>query len=116
MPVGAIPGGRPGHGSTMSMSVGMGGGGLPMPAPITMPQAQPPSPALPDLPSHPTLDSLIDASLASQAQQAGRGPNHIGDPGKRMIGHALGVRHPGLQPSRSGEALAASMREMSIAE
>lgn len=26
------------------------------------------------------------------------GPPRIGDPGKRMLGAALGVRHPGLGP------------------
>jgi hypothetical protein len=76
--------------------------------------AQPPSPSLPDLPSHPTLDALIDASLANGPGP--RGPNHIGDPGKRMIGHALGVRHPGIQPSRSGGSLANNLSDLTIAE
>lgn len=72
-----------------------------------------PSPTLPSLPSHPTLNSLISSSLgeavagsstpsdpailttslqASSSESSG-GPR-IGDPGKRMLGHALGVRHP----------------------
>lgn len=76
-----------------------------------------PSPTLPSLPSHPTLNSLISSSLgeavagssipsdpailttslqASTSESSG-GPR-IGDPGKRMLGHALGVRHPGLGP------------------
>lgn len=67
------------------------------------------SPTLPTLPSHPTLDSLINLSmgdgappsdpaiLASSLQNNGTGPR-IGDPGKRMLGAALGVRHPGLPP------------------
>jgi hypothetical protein len=88
---------RAGHATHASMSVGI---------------PQPPSPSLPDLPTHPTLDALIDASLATQQ----RGPNHIGDPGKRMIGHALGVRHPGLPQTRSGGSLATSMSEMTIEE
>jgi hypothetical protein len=76
-----------------------------------------PSPTLPSLPSHPTLNSLISSSLgeavagsslpsdpailttslqASTSESIG-GPR-IGDPGKRMLGHALGVRHPSLGP------------------
>ncbi len=73
------------------------------------------SPTLPSLPSHPTLNSLINSSLGevvagsgipsdpailttslqASASESGGGPR-IGDPGKRMLGHALGVRHPGL--------------------
>ncbi|KXN88943.1 hypothetical protein AN958_06814 [Leucoagaricus sp. SymC.cos] len=74
-----------------------------------------PSPTLPCLPSQPTLNSLISSSLgeavagssipsdpailttslqASTSESSG-GPR-IGDPGKRMLGHALGVRHPSL--------------------
>jgi len=72
-----------------------------------------PSPTLPSLPSHPTLNSLISSSLSESAGQSlpldpaivstsldglpGGGPR-IGDPGKRMLGAALGVRHPGLPP------------------
>jgi len=85
-----------------------------------------PSPTLPSLPSHPTLNSLISSSLGeavardaagmppadpailatslhndmSMANAAG-GPR-IGDPGKRMMAAALGVRHPSLgQNTRS---------------
>lgn len=82
-----------------------------------------PSPTLPSLPSHPTLNSLISSTLGSKAEETsnygttpasdpaivaigGMGDNEhgasapprIGDPGKRMLGHALGVRHPGLGP------------------
>ncbi|KAJ7109792.1 hypothetical protein C8R44DRAFT_263038 [Mycena epipterygia] len=74
-----------------------------------------PSPTLPSLPSHPTLNALINSSLgeghhgsppsdpailASSMHPdmlAGGGPR-IGDPGKRMLGAALGVRHPALGP------------------
>ncbi|KAJ7492221.1 hypothetical protein FB451DRAFT_1078114 [Mycena latifolia] len=75
-----------------------------------------PSPTLPSLPSHPTLNSLINSSLGEAVHNgsppsdpailassmhpdmlAGGGPR-IGDPGKRMLGAALGVRHPGLGP------------------
>jgi len=82
-----------------------------------------PSPTLPSLPSHPTLNSLISSTLGSGVEETnhfstgsspppadpaivaigGMGdengsatPPRIGDPGKRMLGHALGVRHPGL--------------------
>lgn len=81
-----------------------------------------PSPTLPSLPSHPTLNSLISSTLGAGAEETnhfnagstppsdpaivaigGMGdengnaiPPRIGDPGKRMLGHALGVRHPGL--------------------
>ena len=71
-----------------------------------------PSPSLPSLPSHPTLNALISStlgesalvpsdpailttSLHDQTALLGNGPR-IGDPGKRMLGAALGVRHPGL--------------------
>jgi len=74
-----------------------------------------PSPTLPSLPAHPTLNSLISSSLGevvagssmpsdpailttslqASTSESGGGPR-IGDPGKRMLGHALGVRHPGL--------------------
>jgi len=78
-----------------------------------------PSPTLPNLPSHPTLNALISSSLgdpgadllgsdpaiSSTSLQQQHPPYHemsapprIGDPGKRMLGAALGVRHPGLGP------------------
>lgn len=74
-----------------------------------------PSPTLPSLPSHPTLNSLISSSLGETVARAGTPPTdpaiiatslhpeglggpRIGDPGKRMLGAALGVRHPGLGP------------------
>jgi hypothetical protein len=73
-----------------------------------------PSPTLPSLPSHPTLNSLINSSLGEahgspptdpailEASMhpdmlAGGGPR-IGNPGKRMLGAALGMRHPALGP------------------
>jgi len=76
-----------------------------------------PSPTLPSLPSHPTLNSLISSSLGDGVAQNGSPPSdpailassmhpdmlagggpRIGDPGKRMLGAALGVRHPALGP------------------
>jgi len=76
-----------------------------------------PSPTLPSLPSHPTLNYLINSSLGEAVAGShssppsdpailstslhpdmnGAGPR-IGDPGKRMLGAALGVRHPSLGP------------------
>jgi len=72
------------------------------------------SPSLPTLPSHPTLDSLINSSLndgpspptdpAILAMSPQPSAPRIGDPGKRMLGAALGVRHPGLPPRQVGNA------------
>ncbi|KAI8981186.1 hypothetical protein BD414DRAFT_419620 [Trametes punicea] len=77
-----------------------------------------PSPTLPNIPSHPTLNALISSSLGSDvspidptasdpavlAAQPEHGAPRIGDPGKRMLGAALGVRHPGLGPRVIGGA------------
>jgi len=59
-----------------------------------------PSPTLPSLPSHPTLNELINSAVTREdpAILHAEGPPRIGDPGKRMLGAALGVRHPGLGP------------------
>jgi len=77
-----------------------------------------PSPTLPSLPSHPTLNYLINSSLGEAVAGShssppsdpailatslhpdpnGVGGPRIGDPGKRMLGAALGVRHPSLGP------------------
>ncbi|KAI0673611.1 hypothetical protein C8Q78DRAFT_967775 [Trametes maxima] len=78
-----------------------------------------PSPTLPNLPSHPTLNALISSSLGGDvspidptasdpavlAAQPDHGAPRIGDPGKRMLGHALGMRHPGLPPRVIGGAV-----------
>lgn len=89
--------------------------------PVTIPEHQSvngrePSPTLPSLPSHPTLNYLINSSLGEAVGGPQPGPPsdpailatslqtdinngpRIGDPGKRMLGAALGVRHPGLAP------------------
>jgi len=87
-----------------------------------------PSPTLPSLPSHPSLNSLINSSLGDAVtREATSAPPsdpailasslhpdilpssapRIGDPGKRMLGAALGVRHPSLGPrvlSNSGSS------------
>lgn len=73
------------------------------------------SPTLPNLPSHPTLNALISSSLgdvedpttldpAVLAAQPEHSAPRIGDPGKRMLGAALGVRHPGLGPRVIGSS------------
>jgi hypothetical protein len=90
---------------------------------VTIPEHQQlngrePSPTLPSLPSHPTLNYLISSSLGEAVTGVnstppsdpailasslhpdinGVGGPRIGDPGKRMLGAALGVRHPALGP------------------
>lgn len=68
--------------------------------------AREPSPTLPSLPSHPTLNDLIQSAVSTPTDDnsglLGEGPPRIGDPGKRMLGAALGVRHPGLGPRNVG--------------
>ena len=93
--------------------------------PPTSPVGREGSPTLPSLPSHPTLDSLINSSLADGAAPPsadpailalGPSPNgagpRIGDPGKRMLGAALGVRHPGLPPRNVDQGLKEVQRAM----
>jgi hypothetical protein len=84
---------------------------LPSPGPIS-PIGREGSPSLPSLPAHPTLDSLINSTLgdgsvppadpAILAMSPHTSGPRIGDPGKRMLGAALGVRHPGLAPRQVG--------------
>ncbi|KAH7915720.1 hypothetical protein BJ138DRAFT_1141145 [Hygrophoropsis aurantiaca] len=59
-----------------------------------------PSPTLPSLPSHPSLNELINSAVSHEdpAIVHAEGPPKIGNPGKRMLGAALGVRHPALGP------------------
>jgi len=82
-----------------------------------------PSPTLPPLSTHPTLNALINSSLGEtvagpalndpaivstslhQPQSESVSGPRIGDPGKRMLGAALGVRHPGLGGRMSGQHL-----------
>ena len=92
-----------------------------------------PSPTLPPLSAHPTLNALINSSLGdtgsgqalidpaivstsmhqqTQPAELLSGPR-IGDPGKRMLGAALGVRHPGLASRMSnGSGGGHTMRDM----
>jgi len=81
-----------------------------------------PSPTLPNLPSQPSLNALISSSLSGEhiADEGGMdqvgavsgGPPRIGDPGKRMVAHQLGVKHPGLNRSHSGGELNSRMQEL----
>ena len=115
-----------GHSRMASSSLRAGhlkslGGGIPehgvsIPNGALLGYGREPSPTLPNIPSQPTLDSLILSSssfgedvilndpailAASTEVPVGAGPR-IGDPGKRMLGAALGVRHPGLGPRMVG--------------
>lgn len=93
---------------------------------VTIPEyvnGREPSPTLPNLPAHPTLNSLISSSLGDGTANGNappdpaiiaavknepttaRGPPQIGDPGKRMVAAGLGVRHPSLgQKGMNGSA------------
>ena len=89
-----------------------------------------PSPTLPDVPSHATLSAMISQSTSFVGEEAvlndpavvsssEHGAPRIGDPGKRMIGAALGVRHPGLGPRNlnGGEhGLTKAMGGLTVAE
>ena len=87
------------------------------------PRDREPSPTLPNLPSHPTLNALISSTLGSpkpdevpsdpaiiaiggpaiETPESVGSPPRIGDPGKRMLGAALGMRHPALGPRVIGQ-------------
>ncbi|KAF8517288.1 hypothetical protein BU17DRAFT_50093 [Hysterangium stoloniferum] len=76
----------------------------PLSLPFTLPRDH--SPTLPNVPAHPTLSSLINLSLGpsdvlippheSSASHLVSSPPRVGDPARRMVGHALGIRHPTL--------------------
>lgn len=65
-----------------------------------------PSPTLPNIQAQPSLNSLISSSmsdLTSPVEQSETSPitdntqpPKFGDPARRMVGHALGIRHPSL--------------------
>jgi hypothetical protein len=96
------------------------------------PMGREPSPTLPSLPSHATLSSMIlssspyadeaiinDPAVLSSEQSNNSGPPRIGDPGKRMLGAALGVRHPGLGPRNvngNDQGLTKVMGGLTVAE
>jgi len=116
----AIPNARRTNGGltgSVSVATGLQLDGISGSGPIS-PIGREGSPTLPTLPSHPTLDSLISSSLGSEPGAVppvdpaivaaapstnvnGAGPR-IGDPGKRMLGAALGMRHPALGPRPMG--------------
>lgn len=87
-------------------------GGLDVAAANSANIAKDPSPTLPSLPSHPTLNALISSSLndLTPPGQTTEGTSYIGsesaprvgDPARRMVGHALGIRHPGIGKADSG--------------
>lgn len=110
------PSNNPGSSSGNNPLAGLNG---PNPADLGLQRGIPglereqPSPTLPSLPSHPTLNALISSSLGGEvatssdpafhdpailAAQPEHGAPRIGDPGKRMLGAALGMRHPSLPP------------------
>lgn len=91
-----------------------------------------PSPTLPSVPSHPTLSSMISSSssfgedailndpaiLATSEQStvsSSAGAPRIGEPGKRMLGAALGMRHPSLGPRNIGNNHSGGMKDVQAA-
>jgi hypothetical protein len=115
---------------------------IPGPGPVS-PTGRDGSPTLPTLPSHPTLDSLINSTLASDGGNGGGvalPPRHqpppqdpaiviasptngtggagprIGDPGKRMLGAALGMRHPSLGPRPGEQGMSRPMGGLTVME
>jgi len=71
-----------------------------------------PSPTLPSLPSHPTLGALFNSALNDLTPPGEVGDSafdptgtaaapKVGDPARRMVGHALGIRHPGINKSEA---------------
>lgn len=86
------------------------------------PNGREPSPTLPSLPSHPTLNALITSTLSDMTPPengmdngSGGLPPKVGDPARRMVGAALGIRHPSISPSKSQD-LQKAMNGMTIAE
>ncbi|KAF8579870.1 hypothetical protein K439DRAFT_1637523 [Ramaria rubella] len=123
--VNGIPGlGRKNGASNVALSTSSSLNGLAsIPDGLALSLPRDPSPTLPNLPSHPTLNALISSSLTptetsavtlppqgssaipivsptneNPPMEAQSTPPRIGDPGRRMVGHALGIRHPGLTP------------------
>jgi len=91
-----------------------------------------PSPTLPSIPTQPPLHTLIPAALTSPDAVASftdsasettnpspppppphaSAPPRIGDPGKRMVGHALGIRHPGIAPKSAPTTTEQTVKEV----
>jgi len=84
-----------------------------------------PSPTHSNLPSQPTLNPWSSSSLSNEhlagtvesraavgGSSGGSGAPRIGDPGRRMVAHSLGMKHPGLSRSLSGEELNARMKSI----
>lgn len=70
-------------GLDLAAANGIGGGG-----------AREPSPTLPSIPKMDTLNSLISSALTptgEPSEAAAMGAPKVGDPGRRMVGHALGI-------------------------
>jgi len=125
--INGLPGRKPQHGISTSMSAGSLASIPDVASPISaLPRDH--SPTLPNVPAHPTLSSLINLSLPSETgeilippqssaaipivapdsisnsnsthPETQSTPPRIGDPGRRMVGHALGIRHPSLTSNR----------------
>jgi len=56
----------------------------------------------------PSYSSAVTHTHTSSSTGAPR----IGDPGRRMVAHSLGVKHPGLSRSLSGDELSARMKDL----
>jgi len=103
--------------------------------PENSPSAGDVSPTLPNLTSQPTLNSLINSSLSDIASGPDSSnstpspavltpapepsPPRVGDPARRMVGAALGVKHPGITPKSrvdNADALRKAMGAIAIAE
>ena len=136
--INGVPGRKnTGNGALSNSSSLNGLASIPDGQPLPLPRD--PSPTLPNIPAHPTLNALINSSLSPTEQgvvlfppqgssaipivspsngnastsdtvatETQSTPPRIGDPGRRMVGHALGIRHPGLAPNRAPSPIVAS--------
>jgi len=80
-------------------STSYGGRGVDTVLAVNGPRDREPSPTLPNLPSQPSLNALISSGLNDLGEDGGvngGSPPKVGDPARRMVGHALGIRHPTL--------------------
>lgn len=82
------------------------------------------SPTLPNLPSHPTLNSLISSASpqlgTTEIAEEGsggedRGGPRIGEPGKRMVAAGLGVRRPSASAGTKAGGADKALSEISKA-